>query len=95
MIPFPLDSDRHLAPGRELAGVAAARLVFRQRTEISTAVREVSPLLQPIVNRDDDTGVLRVIVSLCPVKTAPFSRPRPAKHYPQASAEYDSRSSSG
>jgi hypothetical protein len=43
LIPSSLDSDRHLAPGRDLAGVAAVRLVFRQRTENSTAVREVFP----------------------------------------------------
>jgi len=42
LIPSSLDSDRHVAPGRDLAGVAAVRLVFRQSTENSTAVREVS-----------------------------------------------------
>lgn len=64
LAPIPLDSVRHLAPGRDLVDVAVVRLIFHQRTENSTAVREVSPLLQPIVNREFDTGILRVIV-LC------------------------------
>jgi hypothetical protein len=54
----------YLVSGRDLASVAAVRLVFRQKTENSTAVGEVSPLRQPIVNREFDNGISHVIV-LC------------------------------